>query len=254
MKTIIDRKLFDRLPSKTEGFEAFEQSLAVYTERSNSSPEYQRPIHRNGRRDRKAKPHDLLTLSAAENTKELTRYCAANLAILLRRPEAPRYPLNTPTRSACKRHHTWHRGRTSSRFEQGALRALFIMGEDPLTAFPFSSKIQSVLKSLDLLIVQDIALTETAKIAHIVLPAAAWAEKDGTFTNAEGITQKLQRIVDSQGQALPDWQILRNLSLAMGKEVGTRSAEGLTEEIRTTAQQEHGISGIRVFHDVSMLK
>ena len=106
-----------------------------------------------------------------------------------------------------------------------------------------------MLKSLDLLIVQDIALTETAKMAHIVLPAAAWAEKDGTFTNAEGVTQKLQRIVDSQGQALPDWQILRNLSLSMGKEVGTRSIEGLMEEIRTTARQEHDIPRVRVFHN-----
>jgi predicted molibdopterin-dependent oxidoreductase YjgC len=117
-------------------------------------------------------------------------------------------------------------------YEQGAVRGLIIMGEDPVSVYPFSSKIQSVLKSLDLLIVQDIALTETAKLAHIVLPAAGWAEKEGTFMNAEGVTQKLQRIVETQGQSLPDWQILRNLSLAMGKEIGTRSVEGLSEEIR----------------------
>jgi predicted molibdopterin-dependent oxidoreductase YjgC len=117
-------------------------------------------------------------------------------------------------------------------YEQGAVRGLIIMGEDPVSVYPFSSKIQSVLKSLDLLIVQDIALTETAKLAHIVLPASGWAEKEGTFMNAEGVTQKLQRIVETQGQSLPDWQILRNLSLAMGKEIGTRSVEGLSEEIR----------------------
>jgi predicted molibdopterin-dependent oxidoreductase YjgC len=107
-----------------------------------------------------------------------------------------------------------------------------------------------VLKSLDLLIVQDIALTETAKLAHIVLPAASWAEKDGTFINAEGITQKLQRIVEAQGQSLPDWQILRNLSLAMGKEIGTRSVEGLSEEIRKTVRDTVSASDRRVFHAV----
>jgi anaerobic selenocysteine-containing dehydrogenase len=111
-------------------------------------------------------------------------------------------------------------------YDQGALKGLIIMGEDPVSAYPFSSKIQSVLKSLDLLIVQDIALTETAKLAHIVLPAAGWAEKEGTFMNAEGVTQKLQRIIETPGQSLPDWQILRNLSLAMGKEIGTRNIEG----------------------------
>jgi len=101
-------------------------------------------------------------------------------------------------------------------YDTGAIHALYIMGEDPLSTFPFNSKIMRSLKSLELLIVQDIALTETAKLAHVVLPASAWAEKDGTFINAEGVTQKLQRVVDTQGQSLPDWQILRNISLSMG--------------------------------------
>jgi predicted molibdopterin-dependent oxidoreductase YjgC len=197
-----------------------------------------------------------LTLGAAENTKGTdTVLAAANLAVLLGEgPEALQIPAEYANTFGMQKTGitpgAGSRDIFSMLYEQGALRGLIIMGEDPLTAFPFSSKVQSVLKSLDLLIVQDIALTETAKMAHIVLPAAAWAEKDGTFTNAEGFTQKLQRIVDTQGQALPDWQILRNLSLAMGKEVGTRSVEGLMEEMRTTVQQEHGIPVIRVFHDI----
>jgi len=60
-------------------------------------------------------------------------------------------------------------------------------------------------------------MTETAKFAHVVLPASSWAEKEGTFINAEGVTQKLQRIVAPTGQSMPDWQILRNLSLSMGR-------------------------------------
>lgn len=261
MKTIIDRNLFDRdSVSKTEGFEAFEKGLAGYTpdkvEQLTGLPPS--ALIEAAEEIAKAKSRMIsLTLGASENTKGAdTVLAAANLAILLGEgPEALQIPAEYANTLGI---HTigitpgiGKKDIFKMLYEQGALHGMIIMGEDPLTAFPFSSKVQSVLKSLDLLIVLDIALTETAKLAHVVLPAAAWAEKDGSFTNAEGITQKLQRIIDSQGQALPDWQILRNLSLAMGKEVGTRSVEGLTEEIRTTAQQEHGISGIRVFHDVS---
>jgi NADH-quinone oxidoreductase chain G len=260
MKTIIDRSLFDRnIVSTIEGFEAFEKGLAEYTpekvEQLTGIPAAE--LIETAEEIAKAKSRMIsLTLSAAENTKGTdTVLAAANLAILLGEgPESLQIPAEYANtfgmQMAGSTPGTGSRDIFSMLYEQGTVHGLIIMGEDPLTAFPFSSKIQSVLKSLDLLIVQDIALTETAKMAHIVLPAAAWAEKDGTFTNAEGITQKLQRIVDSQGQALPDWQILRNLSLAMGKEVGTRSVEGLMEEIRTTAQQEHAIAGKRVFHDV----
>ena len=260
MKTIIDHNLFDRnIVSKAEGFEAFEKGLAGYTaekvERLIGIPAAD--LIETAQEIAKAKSRMIsLTISAAENTKGMnTVLAAANLAILLGDgPEALQIPAEYANTYGMQKAgiipETGSRDIFSMLYEQDALRGLIIMGEDPLTAFPFSSKIQSVLKSLDLLIVQDIALTETAKMAHIVLPAAAWAEKDGTFTNAEGVTQKLQRIVDSQGQALPDWQILRNLSLAMGKEVGTRSVEGLMQEIGTTAKQEQGIAGIRVLHDV----
>jgi len=260
MNTIINRNLFDRdNVSKTEGFETFEKSLTEYTpekvERLTGIPAPE--LIAAAEEIAKAKSRMIsLTLSAAENTKGTdTVLAAANLAILLGEgPEALQIPAeyaNTlGTQKTGITPATGSRDLFSMLYEQDALRGLIIMGEDPLTAFPFSSKIQSVLKSLDLLIVQDIALTETAKMAHVVLPAAAWAEKDGTFTNAEGVMQKLQRIVDAQGQAQPDWQILRNLSLAMGKEVGTRSVEGLMEEIRTTAQQGHTIPDKRVFHAV----
>ena len=127
-------------------------------------------------------------------------------------------------------------------YDAGNVHALFIMGEDPLSTFPFSSKIMRSLKSLELLVVQDIAMTETAKLAHVVLPASSWAEKDGTFINAEGITQKLQRVVDAPGQSLPDWQILRNLSLSMGTDISTRNIEGISEEIKFSVREEQTAS------------
>jgi len=108
--------------------------------------------------------------------------------------------------------------------------ALYIMGADPAVTFPNTSEIVRRLKSLDLLVVQDIALTETAKLAHVVLPAASWAEKDGTFANAEGVIQSVHKLVDPPGRALPDWQILRDLTQAMGKDIGLSNREEISKE------------------------
>ncbi len=111
------------------------------------------------------------------------------------------------------------------------LRGLYIMGEDPVITFPDSIMVINSLKALEFLVVQDIALTETAKLAHVVLPASSWAEKEGTFTNAEGLTQGLHKAVTPTGQSLPDWQILRNLALYMGKDTGIKDLEEISKEI-----------------------
>ncbi|MBI4710244.1 MAG: molybdopterin-dependent oxidoreductase [Nitrospirae bacterium] len=87
---------------------------------------------------------------------------------------------------------------------------------------------------MDFLVVQDIALTETAKLAHVVLPASSWAEKDGTFTNAEGLTQQLQKVIDAAEQPLPDWRILKDLALSMGKDTGIRNIEDITKAITSS--------------------
>jgi predicted molibdopterin-dependent oxidoreductase YjgC len=110
-------------------------------------------------------------------------------------------------------------------------KALYIMGADPAVTFPDTSRIVSGLRALDLLIVQDIALTETAKLAHVVLPAASWAERDGTFTNAEGVAQQIRKIVDPPGLSLPDWQIVRDLAMTMGKDMGIEKREDILKEL-----------------------
>ena len=197
-----------------------------------------------------------VTVSISENTKGMdTVLAAANLAVLLGDgPDSLQVPAeyaNTRGMVAMGiQPEPGAKNIINMLYDQGAVRGLIMMGEDPVAGYPFSSKIQSLLKSLDLLIVQDIALTETAKLAHVVLPAAGWAEKEGSFINAEGAMQKLQRIVDSPGQSLPDWQILRNLSLAMGKEIGTRNIEGLSAEIKKTVREERTVSDKKRFHVV----
>jgi predicted molibdopterin-dependent oxidoreductase YjgC len=133
-------------------------------------------------------------------------------------------------------------------YNPDSLNALFIMGEDPVITFPDSSKIVNSLKALDFLIVQDIALTDTAKLAHVVLPASSWAEKDGTFINTGGTTQKTNKVVDSKGHSLPDWQILRNLVLTMGHDLKIRNLASLSEEMKNIPREQS--AGEKAFNPV----
>ena len=116
-------------------------------------------------------------------------------------------------------------------YEPYSLKALYIMGADPVSTFPDKSNIITALKSLNLLIVQDVALTETAKLAHVVLPASSWSEKYGTFTNAEGVAQKFCKVIEPAGQSLPDWHIINKLSITMGKDMGFSNPETISKEI-----------------------
>jgi predicted molibdopterin-dependent oxidoreductase YjgC len=200
------------------------------------------------------------TISVNENTKGADLAIAAANLIILLGEEAAALQIPAEYANTYGLYKTGVRpdtGKSAGKsifdmlYDSGGIHALYIMGEDPLSALPFNSKIMRALKSLELLIVQDIAMTETAKLAHVVLPASSWAEKDGTFINAEGITQKLQRVVEAQGQSLPDWQILRNLSLSMGTDISTRNIEGIAEEIRLSVREEQIVSDKRVFTPVS---
>jgi formate dehydrogenase major subunit/formate dehydrogenase alpha subunit len=99
---------------------------------------------------------------------------------------------------------------------EGRLHALFIMGENPLLSDPDQAHARRALESLEFLVVQDIFLTETARLAHVVLPAACYAEKDGTFTNTERRVQRVRKAVEPPGEARADWQILCALAEAAG--------------------------------------
>jgi predicted molibdopterin-dependent oxidoreductase YjgC len=100
--------------------------------------------------------------------------------------------------------------------ETGAIKAMYIMGENPSCAFPDSSRVERALLNLDFLVVQDVFLTKTAKFAHAVLPACSFAEKDGTFTNTERRLQRVQKAIDPLHHSRPDWEILCGLSERMG--------------------------------------
>jgi NADH-quinone oxidoreductase subunit G len=264
MKVIVDKGLFNRdIVSKTPAFAEFEKSLAGYTADKVSSitgvPAEE--LVAAAETIAKAKSRMVsLTMGLSENTKGSdTVLAASNLIILLgEEPDALQIPAEYANTFGL--HAMGIRPDAGEQqgkdlftmlYEPGSLHALYIMGEDPASAFPCNSKIIGTLKSLELLIVQDIAMTETAKFAHVVLPASSWAEKAGTFINAEGVTQKLQRVVEPTGQSMPDWQILRNLSLTMGKEIVVRNIEDVSSEIEASIGKEQNVSDKRVFHPVS---
>ncbi|MEM5874430.1 MAG: formate dehydrogenase subunit alpha [Candidatus Aenigmatarchaeota archaeon] len=121
---------------------------------------------------------------------------------------------------------------------------MYIIGEDPLVSFPDVNRIERDLKNLEFLVVQDIFLTETAKIAHVVLPAACFAEKTGTFTNSERRVQLIKKAVEAPGKAMEDWKIIKAIAEKMGygKYFNYNSSEEIFEEIRKAVPTYSGIT------------
>ncbi len=115
----------------------------------------------------------------------------------------------------------------------GSVKALFVLGENPIGSLPSSVGVQEALGRLELLVVQELHLTETAASAHVVLPACSYAEKDGTFTNSEGHVQSVRAAIDPVGESRPDWEILSALSVLMGYPLEYGDAKEIFKEIRT---------------------
>ncbi len=113
----------------------------------------------------------------------------------------------------------------------GSLKGMFIMEENPVASFPQPASVRKALSSLDFLVVTDMFLTETASLASVVLPAASFAEKDGTFTNFEGRVQRIHKAIESVGESLPDGEIILKLAEAMGTPMSYSSPQQVMEEI-----------------------
>jgi len=106
---------------------------------------------------------------------------------------------------------------------EGKLKAMLIMGENPVFSDANSPHVKKALEALDLLVVQDIFLTETAQLADVVLPAATFAEKDGTFTNTERRVQRVRKALDPPGEAKADWEIICALAERVSQELNERA-------------------------------
>ena len=128
----------------------------------------------------------------------------------------------------------------------GEIKAMYIIGENPLVSDADLHHVEESLKHLDLLVVQDIFLTETAKFADVVLPSSCFAEKDGTFSNTERRVQRVRKAVDSPGEARDDWWITCEIGTRMGFEMKYKNSEEIFEEIRTVTPSYAGITYERI--------
>jgi formate dehydrogenase major subunit/formate dehydrogenase alpha subunit len=128
----------------------------------------------------------------------------------------------------------------------GELKALYIIGENPLVSDPDLNHAEACLEGLDFLVVQDIFMTETAKLADVVLPSCCFAEKEGTFSNTERRVQRVRKAVDAPGECKDDWSILCELATRMGFPLAYGDSREIFEEIARVTPSYAGITYDRI--------
>lgn len=128
----------------------------------------------------------------------------------------------------------------------GEIKAMYIIGENPLVSDADLGHVEESLKHLDFLVVQDIFMTETAKTADVVLPSSCFAEKEGTFSNTERRVQRVRKAVNPPGQAKDDWWITCEIGTRMGYEMKYQNSEEVFEEIRKVTPSYSGITYERI--------
>ena len=127
--------------------------------------------------------------------------------------------------------------------KHGDLKALLVLGENPLQSEADRQHAEKALGNLDFLVVQDLVLTPTAEMAHVVLPAAAgWCESEGTVTNSERRVQRVRKALNPPGEARDDAQILHDLAKVMGHDWGPFSARAAWDELRSLSPVHQGMS------------
>jgi formate dehydrogenase alpha subunit len=129
---------------------------------------------------------------------------------------------------------------------EGKVKALFILGENPLLSDPNVNQVKEELKRLDLLVVQDIFLSETAEVADVVLPGVSFAEKEGTFTNTDRRVQLLRKAIHPLGNARSDWEITCDLSSRLGYPMTYNSPKEIMDEIASVTPSYGGIRYERI--------
>jgi len=128
----------------------------------------------------------------------------------------------------------------------GSLKALYVMGENPFLSDPDQNHVIAAMEKIDFMIVQDMFMTETAEYADVILPAVAFAEKDGHFTNTERRIQRLRKALEAPGKAKQDWEIIQLLANAMGSDWNYKSVRDINDELCRLTPQYGGITWERV--------
>jgi formate dehydrogenase alpha subunit len=126
--------------------------------------------------------------------------------------------------------------------DEGKIKALYVVGENPMVTDPDLHHVEAALKKLDMFIVQDVFLTQTARLATVVLPGVSFAEKDGTFSNTERRVNLVRQACAPLGDSRPDWQIVCDLSTRVGYPMNYASPEEIFEEIKKLTPSYAGMS------------
>ncbi len=137
----------------------------------------------------------------------------------------------------------WHLTGMFEAMERGELRSLYVIGENPCQSEADVARARRLMEGLDHMVVQDIFLTATARMADVVLPASAsWCEAEGTVTSSERRVQRVRRALAPPGQARDDLRILADLARALGHEWGEVTAESAWDELRSLSPMHAGMS------------
>ena len=130
--------------------------------------------------------------------------------------------------------------------DNGELKALYIMGENPVVSDPDVNHVKKAFEKAELLVVQDIFLTATAEMADVVLPGVSFAEKDGTFSNTERRVSRVRKAVEPLGGARQDWQIIQDISTRFGYPMHYSSPEEIFREMAALTPSYSGITYARL--------
>jgi predicted molibdopterin-dependent oxidoreductase YjgC len=137
----------------------------------------------------------------------------------------------------------YHLSQMFEAMEHGELKAAYIVGENPARSEADQTRAVRLLSGLDHLVVQDIFLTQTAELAHVVLPAAAgWAESEGTVTNSERRVQRVRRALEPPPGARDDIEIICEIARRLGRDWGHPTAEQVWDECRSLSPMHAGMS------------
>jgi len=123
----------------------------------------------------------------------------------------------------------------------GEIKAMFVLGENPMVSDADIQHVEKSLEALDFLVVQDIFMTETAKLADVVLPGTSFAEKDGTFTNTERKVKRVRKAIEPIGSSRQDWEIICDLSTRMGYSMHYDDPSKILEEVAQVTPSYGGI-------------
>jgi formate dehydrogenase (coenzyme F420) alpha subunit len=134
------------------------------------------------------------------------------------------------------------------------IKCLFLMGENPMLSDPDLTQVKVALDNVEFMVSQDIFMSETAELADVILPAACYAEKDGTQTNTERRVQRLRKAISPPGEAKPDWLILCEIARLMGYEeqFSYENESEIFNEIASTTPSYAGMSYERLEHPYAL--